>query len=62
MATKLPKVAPPKKQTTPMRMRALRCDDQTWDAAKARAEHDGIDLSEVVRHYLREYASGHRKK
>jgi antitoxin component of RelBE/YafQ-DinJ toxin-antitoxin module len=53
----LPKIDPPAPATEePMKMRNLRVDDATWDAASARAKADGIALSEVIRHYLREYA------
>lgn len=42
----------------PMKNRVVRCDDATWDSAKDRAKADGLDLSEVIRHYLREYGAG----
>lgn len=54
--TKLAPVEPPT-PTPPMRVRNFRCDDPTWEAAAARAKADGLDVSAVIRHYLREYAS-----
>jgi hypothetical protein len=47
-------IAPPT-ATPPMRTRTFRCDDETWDAAALRAAADGLDLSTVIRHYLRTY-------
>lgn len=58
MAAKtLPKVKPPTPDAaTPMKLRAMKIDDETWDAAMAKAQADGIPLAKVVRHYLRGYA------
>lgn len=41
----------------PMRGRTIRVDDETWDRAFERAKRDGVDISKVIRHYLREYGS-----
>lgn len=43
-------------RTAPMKNRMFRCDDATYEAARARAREDGLELAEVIRHYLREYA------
>lgn len=54
--TKLPKITPPRSARVPMRNRTVKVDDETWQDAHAKASADGINLSDVVRHYLREYA------
>lgn len=41
-----------------MRGHNIRVDDPTWDAAVARAEQDGIALSEAIRFWLQQYGSG----
>jgi hypothetical protein len=38
-----------------MKVRHLRCDDATWEAALKRAGADGLPLSEVVRAFLEAY-------
>lgn len=58
--TKLPAVRPPTTAKIAMKNRVVRVDDPTWEGAAARAEAEGINLSEVIRHYLREYAAGPR--
>lgn len=35
--------------------RTVRVEDGLWDAAKAKAEAEGINLSEVIRNALRNY-------
>lgn len=51
---------PPVTLVAPMRPRNFRCDDETWEAAKARATADGTDVSDVIRYYLREYVTTRR--
>lgn len=53
--TPAPVKPPTKPVVEPMRMHSFYCDDPTWDNAMAKAKADGFDLSEVLRHYLREY-------
>lgn len=36
--------------------RTVRIPDDTWEAAKAKAEERGENLSEVIRKYLERYA------
>lgn len=36
--------------------RTIRIDDGLWEAAKAKAEEEGRNLSEIIREALREYA------
>lgn len=59
MATKTssPDMIAPPTPTPIMRNRNFKCDDSTWDEAAARAKRDGLTMSEVIRHYLREYGS-----
>lgn len=53
----LPKIKPPVHEpVTPKKNRVVKIDDETWDAAMAKAQADGIPLSVVVRHYMRSYA------
>jgi predicted DNA binding CopG/RHH family protein len=35
--------------------RTVRIEDELWEAAKARADADGVNLSEVIRAALRAY-------
>lgn len=37
--------------------RAVRVDDELWDAAKAKAEERGESLSDVIREALRQYVT-----
>lgn len=39
----------------PMRQRNVRCNDTLWDQATELAAREGLDMSKVVRHYLRHY-------
>jgi len=43
--------------TTPMPLRAVRVDEETWTAAKVKAETERTTVSEVVRVALRDYAA-----
>lgn len=43
---------------SPMRARSYRSSDAEYDAAADRAKAEGLHLSDVIRHYLREYAAG----
>ena len=45
----------------PMKNRMIRCDDATWDAAKARAEADDLVLSEEIRKFLERFGKDYRK-
>lgn len=55
-------IAPPEPRPTAkrdtMKNRVVRVDDDTWDAAVARAKREGLPIADVVRHYLREYGQG----
>lgn len=63
MKTRTPPPAPRPVAAKPaMKNRIYRCDDPTYNEAAARAEAEGINLSEVIRHYLREYAAGPKMK
>ena len=44
----------------PMKNRMIRCDDATWDAAKARAEADDLVLSEEIRKFLERFGRNYR--
>lgn len=51
----------PKSAPTPtdaMPHRTIRVDKPTWNAAAERAKREGLTLSQVIRHYLHEYAEG----
>lgn len=57
--TKLPRIGrPPKPADEVKRTRTFRIDDATWEAAAARAKADGLDMGQVLRHYLTEYVNG----
>lgn len=43
--------------TTPMPLRAVRVDEETWTAAKVKAEAEQTNVSQVVREALRDYAA-----
>lgn len=43
------------------KIRTVRIDDALWDAAKAKADMDGDNLSEVIRDALRAYLEATRK-
>jgi antitoxin component of RelBE/YafQ-DinJ toxin-antitoxin module len=38
--------------------RTVRIDDALWEQAKAKADADGVNLSEVIRAALRAYVQG----
>lgn len=40
------------------KIRTVRIDDALWDAAKAKAEGEGTNLSEVIRDYLTAWIAG----
>ena len=40
-----------------MIMRAFRVQAELWEAAKAKAKRQGVDLSHVLRRKLREYVN-----
>jgi len=40
-----------------MQQRAVRVPDKIWDAAKAKAEERGDNLSEIIRRALEKYAA-----
>lgn len=44
----------------PMKVRNVRVSDRDWNAAHARAERDGDNLSEKIREWLKEYAKGEK--
>ncbi len=55
---KMPDVAEPApKPIGNLKGRMVRMDDETWEAALAKAQANGLSMTDVVRHYLREYAS-----
>lgn len=54
--TSLP--ALPRPDASPMRPRSYRSSDQENRAAADRARAEGLTLTDVIRHYLREYAAG----
>jgi hypothetical protein len=54
--TKLPRIGrPPKPADEVKRSRTFRISDPEWEAAVARAKADGLDIGQVIRHYLRAY-------
>ena len=40
------------------RVRTVRIEQALWDAAKAKAEAEGMSLSEVIRDKLQDYVGG----
>jgi predicted HicB family RNase H-like nuclease len=40
--------------------RTVRVDDALWDAAKDKADSEGVSLSEVIREALKRYIEGER--
>ena len=48
----------PRPDSSPMTGRSYRSTDQEHEAAMARALAEGLTLTDVIRHYLREYAAG----
>ena len=42
--------------SSPLKTRAFRCDNPTWEAASRRAEQRGENLSAELRRFLRRYA------
>lgn len=47
-------------ESVPMRQRAIRCDDETWDEARLITALRDETISEVVRVALRRYNKRHR--
>jgi hypothetical protein len=45
----------------PKKNRVIRVDDATWEAAMARAEAEGLLVSEEVRKFLERFGKGYRK-
>lgn len=42
-------------------LRNVRIDNELWDAAKARAEHEGRAVSDVIREALHTYTKGKKR-
>lgn len=48
----------PKVTDNPLIARAIRVDDDTWNAALARAQDEQISMSALIRGWLSDYAAG----
>jgi hypothetical protein len=48
----------PKVTDNPLIARAIRVDDETWNAALARAVEEQISMSALIRGWLSDYAAG----
>lgn len=48
----------PKVTDNPLIARAIRVDDDTWNAALARAVEEQISMSALIRGWLSDYAAG----
>lgn len=44
-------------ELTAMPSRSIRCDDELWQAAMAKAEREGVFLSSVIREFLTEWVA-----
>lgn len=56
MPNTMPDIDRPAAKSGTGKIRNVRVEDQLWSAASERAKRDGMTISEVVRHYLAEYA------
>jgi hypothetical protein len=54
-AKKTPPPIKPPRARGPKRLRALKYDDELWEAAQARAAKDGLTMTALIEHYLRGY-------
>lgn len=45
----------------PTPLRNFRIDDETWEAAFARANAEGVSMTELVRGWLADYAAGRQR-
>lgn len=43
-------------------IRSIRVPDDLWNAAKARAANEGTTISELIRHWIRNYVNGTKGK
>lgn len=41
----------------PTRIRSIRVNDDVWNAARDKADREGVNMTELIRDYLVRYAS-----